>query len=414
MRPILYLCTEFPRTSETFILDQVRAFAQAGYEVTVLSISAGDATASAAWHSDPQPKARLHIMYDRIRSIRVLSCVPRGFLLAATHPRSWSLVFHCLFHAPAQMANALLCSHWLRKHPHQDSGVLICHFGPVGYIGALLRAWGLLKMPQLTVFHGFDMSSLIRRKGEGFYRELFDSPGHASVAITKHWRRALDRMGDRNASWLPLGVNTQAFTFRPRHFPVDRPVRFITVGRLVEKKGQDDVIQALARLPLTCRDMHWEYHLVGAGPEEARLRQLVRALELQDKVVFHGAQSHRRTGELLDASDVFILASRTGRDGDMEGLPVALMEALAAGMPTISTQHSGIPELIEHGRSGLLGPEGDLSALTENIATLLQNHNLWAPLAIAGRQQVEANYDISKNFRRFAEFSSNFYTGVEG
>ncbi len=402
---ILYLCQAFPVVSETFISDQVKALIAQGTPVQVLALKHGNnAHSTAAWNTDPTRAQALHVMYPQGTGLRrALACLPGVVLPILSHPGSWALTLFCMVRAPSLLAQAVLAANWLRKNP-QPGAALVCHFGPVGYLGALLRAWGCLtpRMPQLTVFHGYDMSTTLRAKGNTFYRRLFASPTHASVPITRYWKNCLAAIGDPHATFIPLGVNVQSIAYKPRAYPQGRPVRLITVGRLTEKKGQADVLRALAALPSPAAA--WEYHLIGAGPQEAELKTLAHQLGLAQQVIFHGALPHAQTLQLLAGADAFLLTSRTGPDGDMEGLPIALMEALASGMPTLSTIHSGIPELITHAESGLLSPEGDIPALTANLHTLLTQPKLWPKLAAAGRKKVETDFDFAQNVQKFCTF----------
>jgi colanic acid/amylovoran biosynthesis glycosyltransferase len=136
------------------------------------------------------------------------------------------------------------------------------------------------------------------------------------------------------------------------------------------------------------------------GPREDSLRQLVRDCDLEDRVVLAGAQ---RRNEILDAyraSDLFVLACVVGRSGDRDGIPVVLMEALAMQVPSISTQVSGIPELVRHKETGWLVPERNASALADAIVTLADDGKLRADLARNGRSLVEKEFEIKANAGR--------------
>lgn len=405
---VLYLCQSFPVVSETFISDQVEALLQQGVPVKVLALKHGNNLArTAQWNANPQHAAALQVMYPQGVGIAAgLKSLPYALCKILGRPASWGLTLYCTRHARGLLAQACLMAAWLHRNP-QLASVLICHFGNIGYVGALLKAWGALppSTPQVTVFHGFDMSSFLRRKPQAFYRALFNSPRHASVPITDFWQSKLMEMGDPAATTIKLGVNTNAIVFNPRQYPSNRPVRLITVGRLTSKKGQEDVLRALASLPSDMKwATNWEYHLIGAGPQQVELQQLTRELGLENKVVFHGALPHIQTLEHLAKADVFVLTSRMGEDGDMEGLPVALMEALASGMPTLSTFHSGIPELITHEETGLLSPEGDIKALSQNLETILSTPDVWGKLTHSGRLKVEKDYKSVINFEKFWSF----------
>lgn len=196
-----------------------------------------------------------------------------------------------------------------------------------------------------------------------------------------------------------MGVDTACFSFRQRELSPGL-IRLVSVCRLVEKKGIDLALQSIAGVLKAHPDYRVKYDIVGSGPERPVLETLVRELGIHDAVTFHGEKSHEDTARLLDAADVFILPSRTARNGDMEGIPVSLMEAMACGLPVISTYHSGIPELVDHGVSGLLAGENDVAELQRLINRLIHDRNLVPLLGENARNTVmsrfnQANLDAS-------------------
>lgn len=401
MQPVIYLCPSFPVVSETFVSDQIEALAASGTPVRVIALTQGNATQLfKSWRSNPTRSAALTILYPQISMAVKLKSLLRLKLHLLSRPTSWLPTLKIAAKAPGLALQAAQFAAGLNFKP-QTGSVVVCHFGTVGIVGNLLRTWGLLTMPQVTVFHGFDISAIPHLKGSNFYTSLLTAPNHTSLAITNLWQNRLKSMGDTAPAYIPLGVHLENFPFQPRTMPKGRPVRLITVGRLMQKKGQADVLQALAALPQT---LSWEYHLVGTGPQEADLRTMTDLLGLTARVHFHGSLPHPETRKRLAESDIFLLPSRTAENGDMEGLPVAIMEALASGMPTISTVHSGIPELITHNHSGLLSDEGDIEALTENIRLLLETPKLWPTLTGNARRKIEAEYNLATNLATFREF----------
>ena len=138
------------------------------------------------------------------------------------------------------------------------------------------------------------------------------------------------------------------------------PVRILSVGRLVEKKGFDDLLRALATLAPA---LAWRLDVVGGGALEARLRHQAAALGIGERVSWHGSLPHDRVIEHFAGADLFVLASRIAADGDRDGLPNVLMEAQLLGAACVATRVSGTPELIEHEVNGLLVPPRDPAAL---------------------------------------------------
>lgn len=401
MQPVIYLCPRFPVVSETFVSDQIEALAAHGTPVRVIALRQGNATELfQSWRSNPTRSAALSILYPSLSKATTLKAALYVLPRLLLRPATWLPTFNLARRGPGLLVEAIQYAAALRFKPQQGS-LLVCHFGTVGHVGNLLRTWGILPMPQVTVFHGFDISAIPHLKGEGFYTSLLKAKNHTSLAITRLWQNRLEDMGAPKPAYIPLGVHLQNFPFNARPLPKGRPVKLITVGRLMQKKGQADVLQALAALP---KSLSWEYHLVGTGPQEAELKSITELLELTDHVHFHGALPHPETRKRLSESDAFLLPSRTASNGDMEGLPVAIMEALASGMPTLSTVHSGIPELITHNHSGLLSDEGDIESLTENLRLLLETPSLWPTLTTNARRKIEADYNLATNLTQFRQF----------
>jgi glycosyltransferase involved in cell wall biosynthesis len=168
----------------------------------------------------------------------------------------------------------------------------------------------------------------------------------------------------------------------------------VFVGRFVEKKGIDDLLSALASI----RAAKPRAVLIGDGPLEPQMR--ARAADLGVQATFLGAQPPAEVARHLAASRMLVAPSRTARDGDTEGLPTTILEAAAVGLPVVSTRHSGIPEAVVDGETGLLGAEADPVALAGNIARLLDDEDLRRRLGRAARERVRARFDLSAQTER--------------
>ena len=148
------------------------------------------------------------------------------------------------------------------------------------------------------------------------------------------------------------------------------PLRqWISVGRLVEKKGHADAIHAFARLPdVPTRALT----IVGDGPEQPHLTALIERYQLQDRVQLAGGVSHERVKQLMVEADAFILCSKTAKNGDSEGIPTVLMEAQAIGLPCVSTLHAGIAEAVPTENRWMLAPEGDIDGVVRLVEQVSQ------------------------------------------
>lgn len=156
------------------------------------------------------------------------------------------------------------------------------------------------------------------------------------------------------------------------------------------EKGLHLAIEACRQLKE--QGVSFRYRILGIGPWERRLRTLIEQYQLDGVIEMPGFKPSHQVKEMLEQADVFLLPSITGRDGDMEGIPVALMEAMAVGIPVISTVHSGIPELVESGKSGWLAPENDAQALAERLAafSLLDSEQVQSIVQCA-REKLKMN-----------------------
>ncbi|MYD75423.1 MAG: glycosyltransferase family 4 protein [Gammaproteobacteria bacterium] len=177
-------------------------------------------------------------------------------------------------------------------------------------------------------------------------------------------------------------------------------VRILSVGRAVPKKGYDVLLEALAGLP---GNLHWTFVHVGAGPLLEDLKRQAAALNLDGRIDWQGPLSFDLVLEQYRRSDLFALASRVHSDGDRDGLPNVLMEAMAQGVPCVSTDISGIPELLRHDFNGLIVESGNVKALSEAICRLGRNPALRNSLGREGRRSMEEQFSLEQNVRPLVE-----------
>jgi glycosyltransferase involved in cell wall biosynthesis len=169
----------------------------------------------------------------------------------------------------------------------------------------------------------------------------------------------------------------------------DDPVRLISVGRAVAKKGYGDLLEALALLPA---GLAWRLVHIGGGPERPRLMRRAARLGLGTRIEWRGAQAQDGVLAALREADLFVLASRVAKGGDRDGLPNVLMEAQSQGLACVATQVSGIPELVRHGETGLLVPSGEPAALAGALAALIADPARRAELGRRGQARLVAEF----------------------
>lgn len=177
------------------------------------------------------------------------------------------------------------------------------------------------------------------------------------------------------------------------------PVRLLSVGRAVEKKGYEDLLDALALLP---RDLHWRFVHLGGGARLDRLKQQAERLGLSTRIDWRGMQSQETVLQAYREADLFVLASRIAVDGDRDGLPNVLMEALSQGLAAIASDLPGIGELIEDGVTGALVPSGDPGALAAALQQLMSDPDWRRRLGAAGAARVRRDFGLDSGVKLLA------------
>lgn len=270
---------------------------------------------------------------------------------------------------------------------------IVCHFGNQALQVQTLRDLGATDAPLLAFFHGVDLSSWLRNKPRDVYQPLFDR-AELLLPISERWQRKLIELGcsPSKIQVMHMGVRLERFAPRPR-VAHDGPLQIYSAARLVPKKGIDIGLRAIAELGRDNQRLH--YHVIGDGPERATLEQLVKELDLSHCVTLHGWKTQEQLLAMHAGFDVCLVPSRTAPNGDEEGIPVVLMEAMASEMPVISTRHSGIPELVRDGETGLLADEADVPSLAACLRKAVDAPDTLRTMSEAGRRLVETEFNAA-------------------
>lgn len=400
---IAFVLGRFPVLSETFILSQITGLIDRGHDVEIF---ASPPRTPGKSHHDVRDYALLdktHYWPTLATSSdkgRVASAVYAGrkavkFGRSGLKDTRWAAsVTARMAHLGADL-NAQSPQLWasaVSLGGARKFDIIISHFGHVARETQMLRDLGVLEGKLVTFFHAWDVTVYLRENGSDIYQHLFEH-GDLLLPISEHWRNRLIELGSPPERTMVhhMGIDCAKFDFAPRAANND-VVRLISVARFVEKKGLYYAIRALARVVEKFPNL--EYHLVGDGPLRPKIEALVAELGLQDNIRFLGWRTHTEVAEFLDQMHLLWLPSVTALSGDTEGIPMVLMEAMARGLPVLSTYHSGIPELVQDGVSGALVSERDIAGMAEKLTKLLENPDKWAAMGHAGRARVETEFNI--------------------
>lgn len=406
---ILFVVSSFPKLSETFILNQIVGLIDLGAEVEILAFQP-------VHNPEDHPTVAQYKLMEKVHYVNLPAAyfqrLMGGIKIGIRHPRQAIRQLNILKNG--WYALTLRSLSLLPKMADLDRpfDAIISHYGPNGVVVEQMKQAGFWSTSQHYVFfHGYDLTAFRKRWGNKPYQILIQSDSQIRT-ISRYFKKQLLDLGvPRNRLAVHhMGVDCQKIKPVKSVNPPQKVFRLITVGRLVEKKGIDQTILTLAALKH--RAVNAELTIIGAGPLKGRLQALVHALKLDACVYFLGAQDQTAVQKAIQAADVLILMSHISSQGDMEGIPVVLMEAMAQGKMVLSTYHSGIPELIQPEVNGWLVPVDDYQAAAEQLKMIATNQTPIEQIRKAARLKIETDFNNQLlNQQLFNELSEGLRDG---
>jgi colanic acid/amylovoran biosynthesis glycosyltransferase len=404
---ILVVTGEFPALSETFVLDQITGLLDRGFPVDVVAFRKRD-------ESDVHEEIQRYGLMERVDYGITTGPIAERLVIAGKdilHHVSngkWTLLGELGVQGALTLAgmqkfrSPFKTLRFASILEDKAPNAILCHFGDLGAYTIWLRNRLRLNFPILTVFHGYEMSGIANAGLLSHYRFLFKQ-GDYFLPVTDFWRRQLISHGcpENRISVHRMGIRVD--TFDHIETGKDHPFTFLSVGRLIEKKGHACAIRALAKCVEQRPDIPCKLVIIGDGPLQSELQELSQTLGVADHVELYGSLSRDNVRQFLRTADAFLLPSVTALNGDMEGLPVAILEAMASKLPVLSTYHSGIPEAVEDGVNGFLVAEHDVGALASRMMLLLDDRDLARRLGEAGRSRARLEFDIEYWNNRLAD-----------
>lgn len=402
--PVAYIMKRYPRLTETFIVNEIRAMERLGANLHIFSLLTPEPPPHHPVVAEVQ--APIHATPDR--------GVEKWMVLAGAHGAA-------IRTAPRRYAGALVrACLWSVQSPKPLS--VWRQFIRAGFVATTCRRRGIQRMhahfanAPSAVAHFASLMSGIPFSFTAHAKDLYltrtaviQRRVRAATFVatcTGYNARYLEALAGNDSAKINLvyhGVDLGLFSTRDPERAAGSaspgaPRLILSVGRLVPKKGHDDLIAACALLrdrgvPFRCR-------IVGEGPLRQELQALIDAAGLADRVTLEGAMTHAHLIELYKIADLFALAPRITEDGDRDGIPNVIAEAMAIGVPVVSTDVSGIPELVRSGETGYLTPTQDPGALADALARILRDAPAARRVAAAGRALLEQDFDLWTTTRK--------------
>ncbi len=415
MRPlrIAYLIPVFPELANTFVLNDITGMIDKGHEVDLYAPAVGDYAAAHADVARYRLRERVrHLPVPAGRVQRVLGLAKAFARVEGRHPAVLSALDPRGGRSALSLVPAYTALSFVRQAPYD---ILHVQFGNLGPGAVKLLARRATGGALVTSFRGADATKHLPADPAAF-RALFRR-GDLFLPVSDDLRQLIVAAGAPPARTAVhySGIDLRRFAYAPRSFAPDEAVRVLFVGRLVDKKGVRYALEAFARSQRTAEAAGRElrFALVGSGPLEAELKATAAGLGVGEAVEFLGSMQQDGVVRELERSHLLLAPSVTAPSGDKEGIPTVIMEAMASGLPVISTLHGGIPELVEDGVSGFLVAERDVEALAERLSLLVERDELRTSMGAAGRRKVEADFDDDKlNDRLEARYRELVATGA--
>ena len=386
-----YVVRKFPVLSETFVLNELLGLEVQGVKLHIFSLQKPN---DPRFHEDlPKLKARVTYVPDLFSLGKLFR---HGRRVARSTGKSYrNALLYTAVHNDRHLWWRFLQAGYIANEARR---LKIIHFHaqfanrPTTVALLASRITGIpysFTAHATDIFkHQVDRGVLARKMGEArFVVTVSDYNQQYLEEIAPETRHKITRIYN--------GIDLARF--KPNGVPEAERFRFITVARLVEKKGLPDLIEA-CRI-LSGKGLSFQCDIVGKGRLRPRLRDRIKEFGLQKTVHLIGPRTQREVLRLYHQCHAYVLPAIVGEDGNREGLPVSIVEALACGLPVITTPVTGIPEVVKHGQNGLLVPESDPGTLAAAMESMIQNPVLYRALASNASESVQENFDRTETAR---------------
>ncbi|HXW86540.1 MAG TPA: glycosyltransferase [Candidatus Bathyarchaeia archaeon] len=362
---ILVVVTYFPEVTSTAALNLITGLIERGCDVFIYALYKGPIE----WSHPDIAKYRL------LEKAYYHDPVPKRSIILPTSPHAKKLKKN-LKNLPANL---------------NSFDIIFCQYGYRGleFIPVKKRLPQRVKL--VTCFRGADLSRYVK-EDKHLYDELF-LEGDLFLPVCDFFKNRLISLGcsSRKIKTHHSAIDCTFFKYQPHPYRQGEPIILVTVARLDAKKGIEYAIQAVALL--VKRYPRILYKIVGFGPLQQEYQNLIDRLGARNNIILVGRASQEEVVSHLASSHIFILPSVTDAENNQEGIPNALKEAMAIGLPVITTYEAGIPELVKDGVEGFLVEQKDVYGLAERIDHLIKHPEIWEKMGKNGREKIEKEYE---------------------
>lgn len=394
MNRLAFVLKGYPRLSETFISQEIRALEIAGIKIDIFSLR------------KPTDKFT-HNVHKKIKA-------PISYLPEYLHReplrvfKSWTKVRHLKGYKTAFKI-------WISNLIKDPSRNRIRRFGQAMVLANELPKniqhihSHFLHTPTTVAFYAskiLDLPFSISAHAKDIWTTpLWDIKEKISecnwiVTCTSSNQKYLSGLTSKKIQLVYHGINFENFPQQPNNTSTnsgkhtDIPIVILSVGRLVEKKGYNILLKSLANLPY---DLNWSFEHAGTGPLGKELRQQAKELHIEDRILWHGPLPQNQILQLYQKADIFVLASIVANNGDRDGLPNVLMEAQSQSLPCICSNIPGAKELIAHNETGLIVEQNSIQDLTDTITTLIKQPAKRLKIGKAGEKRIRQYFSLNNN-----------------
>ncbi|WP_413728007.1 glycosyltransferase [Sodalis sp. RH19] len=404
---LVFFVMEFPVPSETFVMNQITYFIDHGYDVNIIAVFPGDFINTHKDFVNYKLASKTTFLLPRENKNKILKVVMRSLIVASNFYKY--LVRDALSSRQfgIHSKNLILPSIMALNNKKIDADYFLVHFGFSGVLANKLRKLGLFNGKIATIFHGADISRAdVLSLYHDDYIRLFDDT-EILLPVSYLWRNKLITLGCKpdKIRVIRMGINPKNFKLKKIRAP-GLKLKILTIARLEDKKGINIAIEACAILK--ARGVQFSYEVIGSGVLMSNLQEQIDKLHLKNDVKLLGFKAQEDIMAYLNEADLFLLPSRTAENGDMEGIPVALMESMAVGTPVISTYHSGIPELIEDKVTGWLAPENNAICIANIIEKIVKSGDSNSLIITNAREKIEKEFNQLESYASLERVLNEF------